>query len=291
MFNRKIQPKLAVFLWLLLFVTLVPAQKSRLETVKFKSALMQKEMPYEVILPADYEDSNTRYPVLYLLHGLFGHFDNWITHSNLADYAAHYRLIIVNPEGGDGWYTDSAVISDDKFESYIIKDLIPDVDARFRTLQDRRGRAVAGLSMGGYGALKFGVKYPSTFALAASMSGALDPATRSDATPGYAWSVVKPSILKVYGDVGSKTRAENDLYQLVKNLPNDRLSALPYFYLDCGTEDGWLTGNRQLADIFLERKIPHEFRQMPGAHSWAYWDARVKYILALTNERLIDGAK
>ena len=190
------------------------------------------------------------------------------------------------PEGGDGWYSDSATVATDKYETYFFKELIPDVDNRYRTIQDRRGRAIAGLSMGGYGALKFGVKHSEMFILASSMSGALDPAARSENNQGFGWSVIKPSILKVFGDEGSKTRSENDLHQLVKTLSNDKLSALPYFYLDCGTEDGWLTSNRQLADIFLDRKIPHEFRQLPGGHNWSYWDARVQYILALTSEKL-----
>lgn len=276
-------------IWTLLFTIPVFTQSQtskRIETVQLKSNLSERVFSYNVILPRNYETSTTRYPVLYLLHGLFGHFDNWITHTNVVDYAAKYRIIIVMPEGGDGWYTDSATVPADKFESYIIKELIPDVENRFRTIRDRRGRAVAGLSMGGYGALKFGVKYPWTFALAASMSGALDPAVRSENNKGFGWDVIKPSIIKVYGAAENKTRIDNDLHLLVKNFPKENLAVLPYFYLDCGTEDGWLSSNRQLSDIFLQRKIPHEFRQIPGGHNWGYWDAQIQYVLALTNEKL-----
>jgi S-formylglutathione hydrolase FrmB len=88
-------------------------------------------------------------------------------------YAAQYRLIVVTPEGNNGWYTDSASTATDKYESYLLKELIPDVEKRFRTIESRYGRGIAGLSMGGYGALKFGLKSPATFAFAGSLSGAV----------------------------------------------------------------------------------------------------------------------
>src|ERR1051326_7377158 len=81
---------------------------ARVDTVKFQSKLVNTTLPYNVILPADYDASRTtRYPVLYLLHGLDGHYSDWVSRTNLADYASEYSLIIVMPEGNDGWYTDS----------------------------------------------------------------------------------------------------------------------------------------------------------------------------------------
>ena len=150
------------------------AQNSSVETVQFQSKLVNATLPYNVILPPNYHTSSTtRYPVLYLLHGLTGHYSDWATKTNVADYAAPYRMIVVMPEGKDGWYTDSATVPNDKYESYVLKELIPDVQKRYRTIETRFGRGVAGLSMGGYGALKSGLKSPGTFAFAASMSGAL----------------------------------------------------------------------------------------------------------------------
>lgn len=261
---------------LALVLTLTPSV--RVETVRFATS-DGAARPYTVILPADYDTSTTRYPVLYLLHGLFGHHTDWTTRTNVADYASRHRLIVVMPEGGDGWYVGA-------YETYIVKELIPDVDARYRTIDDRRGRAIAGLSMGGYGALKFAVKYPQLFTMAASMSGALDPAVRTEQNPGFAWDVVRPSITEVFGPAGSPLRAANDLHKLVRDLPQDRLASLPYLYLDCGTEDGWIASNRALVEILLARKIPHEYRQMPGGHDWGYWDARVRYVLDLASERM-----
>jgi S-formylglutathione hydrolase FrmB len=152
------------------------------ETIQFRSTIVGKTLPYNVILPRDYHTSRTtRYPVLYLLHGLDGHYDNWTTKTNVADYASRYRMIVVTPEGNDGWYTDSATIPGDKYESYFLKELIPDVQKRYRTIESRYGRGVAGLSMGGYGAFKFGLKSPATFAFAASISGGLDVASWTEA--------------------------------------------------------------------------------------------------------------
>lgn len=264
-------------------------QSTSVETIQFQSKLIGKTLPYSVVLPTTYKiegHDTLRYPVLYLLHGLAGHYDNWLSKTKLKEYAAQYQMIIVTPEGNDGWYTDSAGVATDKYESYIIQELIPDVESRYRVIHAREGRAIAGLSMGGYGALKFAVKYPDRFVFAASMSGALDAAARSDANPGNVWSFLKPSIMQTYGAVGSPVRAANDLHKLFRDFPAERLSSLPFLYLDCGTEDGFLTTNRELAAILLERKIPHEFRELPGQHDWTYWDTQVQEVLRLAHRRM-----
>ncbi len=262
------------------------AKRVAIETIQFKSDLIGQPLPYDALLPPDYQTSNARYPVLYLLHGLFGHYDDWLTRTNLATYAAGARVIIITPEGHDSWYTDSTTVASDKYESYVIRELIPDVDARFRTIKDRRARGIAGLSMGGYGALKFALKYPDQFAFAASMSGALDPATRTDDHPGFLWDILSPSIKAVFGSKGTRTRLVNDLHQIARNLNPDRVSSLPYLYFDCGTEDGFLGTNRELATILLEKKLPHQYRQLPGGHNWEFWDQQVREVLRLFAQRM-----
>jgi putative tributyrin esterase len=269
---------------LLLLATAGCAQEGRkvdVETIQFKSELIGQVLPYDALLPVGYAESNKRYPVLYLLHGLFGRYDDWVTRTNLAQYAMNYDVIIITPEGHDSWYTDSAGAATDKYESYFIHELISDVDARFRTIKDRRARGVAGLSMGGYGALKYGLKHPEQFAFAASLSGALDPAMRTDDNPGFAWEILRPSINAVFGPRSSRTRITNDLHQIARGLSAQQIASLPYLYFDCGLEDGFLTTNRELADILVSKKIPHQFRQLPGGHTWAYWDQQVREILRL----------
>jgi S-formylglutathione hydrolase FrmB len=231
------------------------------------------------VLPPGYgliTSRRTHYPVVYLLHGWGSDYSAWLSQTSLKQYASEYQMIIVTPEGHDGWYTDSATVQTDKFESYILQELIPEIDGRFRTIRERRGRAVAGVSMGGYGALKFGLKHPEVFTLAASTSGALDAPARTD----------DASIMRTFGEAGSPAREANDVHRIARDYPPARLGALPYFYLDCGAADPWLKTNRALADIFLERKIAHEYRQVPGDHIWPYWDTQVREILRLAAERM-----
>ncbi len=258
---------------------------SRVETVRLQSKLVNATLPYNVILPADYNSSSTsRYPVLYLLHGLTGHYTDWISRTNIADYAQQYRLIVVMPEGNDGWYTDSAIAENEKYESYITKELIPDVQQRYRTIDARYGRAIAGLSMGGYGAIKFGLKSPSTFVFAGSMSGVVGIARlgEKETPPGWLNS------LRLFGPTDSDTRKSNDVFEIINQLAPSRMASLPYFYFDCGTEDLPLISsqNLRLATLMSEKKIAHEYRQLPGDHSWAYWDRQIQEVLRVASQKL-----
>jgi len=264
----------------------------RVQTVQFESKLAAKLLPYNVVLPVDYHQPSAkakRYPVLYLLHGLTGHYDNWTTKTKLADYAAQYSMIIVTPEGNNGWYTDSATAPADKYETYIVEELIPDVERRYRADAARAGRAIAGLSMGGYGALKFGVKHPEKFAFVASLSGALGAASWTQ-TDLRGLDAIRQSLLLIFGDDDSATRRTNDLHKLYGELTPEHVAALPYVYLDCGTEDRLLATNRSFVDILVARKIPHEYRQLPGGHSWPYWDAQVQEVLRIAAQKLHDPA-
>jgi S-formylglutathione hydrolase FrmB len=267
-------------------------QDTRVQTIQFESKLVGKILPYNVLLPVGYDqpaEKTKRYPVVYLLHGLTGHYSNWLEKTKLADYAAAYEFIIITPEGNDGWYTDSATVPSDKYESYIVQELIPDVEKRFRASNQREARAVGGLSMGGYGALKFAVKHPDMFVFAASLSGALDAASWIEANLKgleFVWKTLQP----VYGASDSETRAANDLSKLYRELPVGRIAALPYVYLDCGTEDELLQSNRSFADILVKQKIPHEYRQLPGNHSWTYWDAQVQEVLRIAAKKFSKPA-
>lgn len=260
---------------------------ARVETVQFHSALVGKTLPYNVILPADYRLSATRYPVIYLLHGWAGHYSDWVTRTNVADYAAQYRMIVVMPEGNDGWYTDGVGASD-KYESYILQELIPDVQRRYRTIESRYGRGIAGLSMGGYGALKFGLKSPGTFAFAGSLSGALAATTWTE-DDLKSFKGINNSLVAAFGPRDSAPRKANDIFELARGMSASRAAALPYFYFDCGTEDFFLAVNEQFAALLTEKKVPHEFRELPGVHGWQYWDQQVKELLKIAAEKLKAG--
>lgn len=251
----------------------------RVETVRLASRLTGRAMPYDVVLPPGYgliTARSTRYPVLYLLHGWSGRHDSWVKNTYLKRYAAEHRLIIVTPEGENGWYTDGAGDATDKFESYFIEELMPEVERRFRVINQRRGRGVAGYSMGGYGALKFGFKHPELFAFAASTSGALDTASRTD----------DPSIMRIFGEPGSPVRGANDLPRLAREFPEERKGLLPFLYLDCGAKDLWFDSNRDFAAILFERKFAYEYRQVPGEHIWPYWDKQLQEIMRAATDML-----
>jgi S-formylglutathione hydrolase FrmB len=210
------------------------------------------------------------------LHGWSGNSSSWLQNTGLSQYASEYQLIIVTPEGNNGWYTDSATVSSDQYETYILKELIPDVDSRYRTIADRRGRGIAGNSMGGYGALKFGLKHPELFSFAGSMSGALDASKRTD----------EASLRLTFGEPNNPAREANDLLKLAREFPQERQPLLPYLYLDSGTEDPWLASNRDFVNILLERKLVHEYRQLPGNHIWNYWDRQLPEVLRVAADRM-----
>ena len=255
--------------------------KVRIETIQFSSQLTGKSLPYDIVLPPGYglfSARRIRYPVIYLLHGWNSHYDAWLARTELAQYAAEHQLIIITPEGNNGWYTDSATTATNKYESYIVQELIPDVDKRLRTIAERRGRAIAGFSMGGYGALKFGFKHPELFAFVASISGALDATSRTD----------DPSIMQAFGATDSVERKSNDVLRLAEEFPSERIPLLPYFYIDCGRDDPWLNTNQRFAEILRERKIPAEFRQLPGNHTWPYWDKQLGEVLRVASQVLVS---
>ncbi|MDQ3132308.1 MAG: esterase family protein, partial [Acidobacteriota bacterium] len=174
----------------------------------------------------------------------------------------------------------SATVPNDKYESYIVKELIPEIDKNYRTIPDRNNRVVAGLSMGGYGSLKFGLKYPEMFSLVGSFSGALGAASwRAEDLGGR--GVIAETIMSVYGAADSKTRQENDIYKMVREISPEKAKQLPFLYLDCGTEDFLIQQNRDYAALLLEKKIPHEFRQLPGKHDWIFWNSQIKEFFEL----------
>jgi S-formylglutathione hydrolase FrmB len=227
-----------------------------------------------VVLPAGYHQSSRRYPVLYLLHGHDGGHRNWMERTNLLAYTAHLPLIVVLPDGGNSWYTNSAARPEEKFEDYVGKEIPAYVDQSFRTLTFREARYVAGLSMGGYGALKLAMKHPGRFSLAGSFSGAL---TAAGDTSSFR------TIVEAFGPAGSASRAENDLLALARNA---KIPDGTHFYFDTGSADFVLPSNRALAQVMAARPLVYEYHEVPGAHTWEFWNRRLPVFLALVEERI-----
>jgi len=225
-----------------------------------------------VILPTGYHESARRYPVLYLLHGHGGGNLNWMQRTNLLVYTARLPLIIVLPDAGNSWYTNSAARPDERFEEYVAREIPAYVDAQFRTLTFREARYVAGLSMGGYGALKVGLKYSARFSLAGSFSGA-----------PLAADTAYHTLMDEFGPAGSPSRTENDLVALAREA---RVAAGTYFYIDCGSADELLAENRAFVQAMSARPLAYEYHEVPGAHGWEYWDRRLPVFLRLVEDRI-----
>jgi putative tributyrin esterase len=174
---------------------------------------------------------------------------------------------------------NSAVDLSARYEDFLVQDLVPEVDSHWRTLRSSHKRAIAGLSMGGYGALKFAIKYPDTFAVAASISGAFTgPADLDEKRED-----LRDDLRAAFGPAGSITRRENDLFQL---LPKTNPQLLPYFYLDCGTADDFCETNRRFAALLCSHGARYEYHEVPGCHSWQYWDQRIANVLPLIDKML-----
>lgn len=251
----------------------------RIVTIPFKSKLMNgKLLPYRVVLPAGYWDKDATgrvFEVVYLLHGLTGHFENWTEKTGVASSSFGHDIIIVTPEGNDSWYTDSATVPSEKYESYMVQELIPEIDKRFRTIPERRGRTIAGLSMGGYGAIKFGLKYPDKFKLVGSFSGALGAASFTEKNAG----TIGKNIDAIFGAENSETRRTNDVFAMIRGLSAEKIKLLPFIYQSCGTEDFLFQNNRDFAALLNEKKVPHEYRELPGGHTWTFWADQVQEFL------------
>jgi putative tributyrin esterase len=275
--------KLIIYFFLLLLSpTILPAQKAPsadaahkkcplFQDGVFRSNSLGRDMYYRVLMPGGC-DKGERLPVLYLLHGIYGDYKNWDTRTRLETYAKDLRMIIVMPNGDDSWYTNSATVPADKFEDYVATDLISEIDKKFKTIRDRHARAIAGLSMGGYGAVKLGLKYPELFVFSGSLSGAFNAAQNLDKLrPDF-----RARLLEVFGDEGSRTRAESDVFTLL-NVPHT--ARYPYFYLACGSADFLLDTNRAFAQQLSSRNLPYEYHEAPGGHTWEYWDNSVQPLL------------
>jgi len=259
--------------------SLASSQKVLAKDAVFHSTSLQRDMRYRVLYPRDYANGG-RFPVLYLLHGLYGDYLNWDTRTGLENYARNLPLLIVMPDANDSWYTNSATVPQDKFEDYIAKDLISEVDENYRTIRDRHGRAIAGLSMGGYGALKLGLKYPELFVFAGSLSGALNAPQKLDTLrPDF-----RAKLLEVFGNQGSPQRTENDIFLL---LNSSRQTPYPYLSLACGEDDFFVDANRAFVLQLSSRKLVYQYHETPGGHTWEYWDGALEPMLQAVEHVII----
>ena len=219
-----------------------------------------------VLLPEDAGPGP--FPVWYLLHGLSDNHTAWTRRTNLERYLGSLPLIVVMPDGGRGFYTDSATEPAGAFETFIVRDLVGLVDRTFRTRANREGRVISGLSMGGFGAIKLALKHPEMFCAAASHSGAL---WRPSDLEHYEGS----ELHRVFGN--HPVGGPDDIFALAERLPAGQM---PGLRIDCGTEDYLLSANRTFHAHLDRLGIAHDYAEFPGGHDWPYWDRHVQGAIA-----------
>jgi putative tributyrin esterase len=209
-------------------------------------------------------------PVLYLLHGLTDDDTTWSRRTSIERYAAERGLAVVMPQVHHSFYSDE--VHGLPFWTFVSEELPTVVDSFFRLSTERADTFVAGLSMGGYGAMKWALRQPHRFAAAASLSGALalsHPSERAD--PEFA-----ALMQRVFGD-GPTDGTADDVIHLLRTADRDDLPAL---YTACGTDDFLYPANLWFAETAREVGIPLEAHFGPGDHEWSYWDAQIQAVLA-----------
>lgn len=291
-----------------------------LQTVEFYSAAVDRRLKFDLVLPRDYDSSDKRYPVLYLLHGYMQNYTVWGRNLSAAFYARNVDdLILVLPDGGNSWYVNYARNDEgqlNNWEDYIVDDLITYVDENFRTESRREGRGISGLSMGGFGAFAIGLRHPHLFASIGSTSGALGfartyaagleaglPVEERDAVrPGDGqaqFEQMDQFVADIIGIAGFSTQAERtpagarfetiaqaqayDPFEIIYNVPK---SQLPHIYIDSGTDDGLITVARELAQLLMLNNVPFDYMQSRGGHNSEYWRRSVGHMLNVQYEVL-----
>lgn len=258
-------------LTLLLFWALIggfSARAGSVDTVQTYSAAMKKNIKAVVIKPDNYAAARAL-PVVYLLHGHGGDQANWISKVKSLQQAVDlYQILIVCPDGGkSSWYWDSPEDEKSRYETYVAQELVKWVDKNYKTLADKKGRAITGLSMGGHGALYLAFRNQQVFGAAGSMSGGVDirPFPNN-------WGMA--ARLGKYAE-----KPENWEKHTVTNMLHLLTPNSLALLIDCGTEDFFYKVNVSLHEKMLERNIQHDFISRPGGHTWTYWDNAVQYQL------------
>jgi S-formylglutathione hydrolase FrmB len=253
-----------------------------IQALSFQSESLGEQRSFSILLPADYDNSFRRYPTLYLLHGYGDDNTAWSYMTNLSEYAASHEIIIVMPDGSKSWYVNSASDPKAKFEDYIVKDLMGYVDGHYRSIPLPRSRAVAGLSMGGYGAAFLGLKHYKEFAAIGAFSGALAIA-KEEVPAGRGPDNFKETLMKIMGKPGSEDAAARDPFALVAKVP---AASMPMIYIACGGQDFLLKSNRDFVALLADKKIPYEYHEVsPRVHAWDFWDDQIRIFLDMLEAR------
>ena len=233
-------------------------------TVRITSpSLGNSEYAFAVLLPTGYDTSTRRYPVLFLLHGGGQTHTAFPSRAWFTREAAAREMIVVLPNGGRSFFANAAGLSEARYEDLITNDLVQYMDTHYRTLATREARAIAGISMGGFGSALIALRHPDLFGTAGPLSAPLASARSG----GDGASRV------IFGAPDSDERRARDPLTLVTQVVPE---TAPYFYVACGLDDSLLGASREFDRLLSARNLPHRYVEVPGGHTWAVWDEQLK---------------
>jgi len=273
----------AIILWFLVLLlawaavssTAQAAALGRGECRSMPSKILGHAVQYCVILPPSYDSSKQAYPILYFLHGLGSNSEILINSGGMDlinDLWSQNKIgefLIVTPDAGRSFYINSR---DGKvrYEDFFIHEFIPSIEKQYRVRSDREHRGVSGVSMGGYGALRFGFRYPQLFGSVSAHSAALLATLPTGSTSDYQGAILNRILGSAFGSPPDAAYwKRNNPFTIVQN--GARPAGLK-IYFDCGTEDdyGFDAGAKSFHDLLDSRHIPNEFHLYPGGHDWNY---------------------
>jgi S-formylglutathione hydrolase FrmB len=230
------------------------------------------------ILVPDASDTTVAYPVLYLLHGYSGNHLDWFTRTRLNDDVRGWPLLVVMPAAENSWYVNARMNGKNRYEDFLMVDLPRHVRQHYRVDTLRQG--IAGLSMGGYGAIMLALRHPGRFCFAGSLSGALVVPRDIDEIAKATWGrSIAPSVLEAFGTEADSFRDHHDVFRLFRAAAD---SGAPFLYFATGIQDAFptfLSAHRELTDSLRSVGALYEYHEVPGNHSWGFWDAELPNLL------------
>jgi S-formylglutathione hydrolase FrmB len=239
--------------------------------IDYHSRSLQKASSVSVVFP-DNPATPRPWSAFYLLHGLSDDDTIWMRRTSIERYVEGLPLVVVMPDGGRGWYTNAQIGY--AYEDDLIRDVVGLIDRTFPVRAERAGRAIGGLSMGGYGAVKLGLKHHELFVSVNSHSGALG-ILQVDWRKSDRIKDIAVELERIFGTAGKG--GPEDPFGIVEKLDHGRIPALR---IDCGRDDFLIDQNRSFHRHLESMHIPHEYAEFSGEHNWPYWDQHVQEAIA-----------
>lgn len=262
-----------------LLAWIVPgAQAARIDTLAIESKYLP--VPDSVMVITPQTADSQRMPSVYLLNGFTGCHKDWLRmRPDLPEIADRHGIVIVMPSGMDSWYWDSPADPTMRMESFFTQELVPYIDSRYPTAAEPSLRAIAGLSMGGHGALWLAMRHSDLWGNAGSMSGGVDIRPFPERWKMEKW-------------LGPKEEfpARWDEYTVINLVPSLKPGQLNIIF-DCGADDFFAGVNSDLHEALLRAEIPHDYISRPGAHNVPYWRDAVLYQLLFFNQKFDEARK